>query len=296
MVRVENVIKDYGKSRVLQGISFHVARGEIFALLGPNGAGKTTTLKAIMGLLRPTEGHIWVDNLEVRQFPREVRSKIGFLPQRVSFSGNLRVQDVLAFYASLRGASREEVDRVLELVGLVSDADKRVSTLSGGMLQRLGLAQALLNDPPLLIFDEPTLSLDPQGIAQFKRLLLRLNAQGKTILLSSHILSDVEEVAHRAAILLDGRLQAVGSLEELKARFPFREYFWVTLKDSLNKALEFLASLGYRAELNGKALRIYSSERIEVLQELSKAGFQVLDIKTKEVTLEEVFMKYMEGE
>ncbi|MDY0150442.1 MAG: ABC transporter ATP-binding protein, partial [Kiritimatiellia bacterium] len=192
----------------VRSLSFEVPTGGIFGLLGPNGSGKSTTLKMILGLLFPTAGTLTV----LSQSPRStaVKSRIGYLPEETFLYPHLTPLETLSFYARLfrlpTDVARTRIEQLLEMTGLAQVRHRVVGEFSKGMARRLGLAQALLNDPDLVILDEPTAGLDPQGTRQVKDLLLALAARGKTVLLTSHLLADVEDVCHQVAILFNGRL------------------------------------------------------------------------------------------
>lgn len=201
-------------------ISFGVDQGEIFGYLGPNGSGKTTTIKLALGLIRPTSGRVkFFGNKALSQ---EVLSRIGFLPEQPYFYRHLTASELLEFYAGIFGLTRSEARsrsyKLLELVGLSEFADVRIEKLSKGMVQRVGLAQSLVNDPDILILDEPLSGLDPVGRYEVRDLIVRLKREGKTIFLSSHILQDVEMMCDRVAILWKGRVIEILSVNELLER------------------------------------------------------------------------------
>ena len=216
------VFRDFwGRPKVLavNGINLDVRRGEIFGLLGPNGSGKSTTIKMILGLLHPSSGQLSV----LGQSPRtvSVKSRMGFMPEESYLYKYLTADEILNFYANLYGMSdphkTERVNTLIEQMGLSKARDRRVGEFSKGMARRIGLAQALLNDPDLILLDEPTSGLDPIGCREVKDLLLALARQGKTILICSHHLSDMQDICSRVAILLQGEVCATGSVQELLA-------------------------------------------------------------------------------
>ncbi len=205
------------KVQAVRGISFDVRRGEVFGLLGPNGSGKSTTIKMILGLLYPTQGNLRV----LGHSPRHVRTKarVGYLPEESYLYSYLTLEEILAFYGSLfdlpRRARVARIDQLLDMIGLRHARRRAVGELSKGMARRVGLAQALINDPDLIVLDEPTSGLDPLGCREVKDLIVNLARRGKTILLSSHLLADVEDVCDRIAILYNGVIQAMGPIKEL---------------------------------------------------------------------------------
>jgi ABC-2 type transport system ATP-binding protein len=204
----------------VRGISFAVPAGQVFGLLGPNGSGKSTTIKMILGLLFPTAGRLDVLGASPRSVA--VKSRIGYLPEESYLYPHLTPLETLTFYARLfrlpAAVARERIAQLLDMIGLAHARNRPVGEFSKGMARRIGLAQALLNDPDLVILDEPTAGLDPQGTRQVKDLILALAARGKTVLLTSHLLADVEDVCAQVAILFNGRLLAQGTLDELLAQ------------------------------------------------------------------------------
>jgi ABC-2 type transport system ATP-binding protein len=205
------------KLLALDGLDMQVRRGEVFGLLGPNGSGKSTTMKLILGLIRPTSGTVKV--FGERSGSLASRRQLGFLPENPYFPGFLSAREVLNYYGKLvdlHGKQlRERVEELIELVGLPLAADRALKTYSKGMLQRIGLAQALLHDPDLLLLDEPTAGVDPIGSRQIRDLILALKKRGKTIIFSSHLLEQVQEVSDRVIILHRGKKMQEGTLDEL---------------------------------------------------------------------------------
>ncbi len=218
--RLEKVFRDFwGRPRVraLRGVDLDVRRGEVFGLLGPNGSGKSTTMKLVLGLLRPSAGVVEA----LGRSPRDVRTKarIGYMPEDSALYRFLTAEETLDFYGRLfsidRRVRRERVEQLLEMTGLLHARRRVVAEFSKGMMRRLGLAQALINDPDLILLDEPTSGLDPVGCRQMKDLILTLSRRGRTVVLSSHLLADVEDVCDRIAILYDGTIRASGVVSEL---------------------------------------------------------------------------------
>jgi ABC-2 type transport system ATP-binding protein len=232
----------WGRPRVLalDGLELEVRRGEIFGLLGPNGSGKTTTIKLFLGLLWPTRGQALV----LGRPPADIEAKrrIGYLPEESCFYRFLTGRETLEFYGRIFGLPaadrRRKAGELLELVGLAAAADRRMSEYSKGMLRRAGLAQALVNDPELVILDEPTSGLDPVGTRQVKDLVLDLKAQGRSVLVSSHLLADMEDVCDRVAILHNGKLKSLGPLDQLLARTDTVDVQVRGLSDEARRAVE----------------------------------------------------------
>jgi ABC-2 type transport system ATP-binding protein len=220
MINVVDLIKSYGPIQALRGVSFHIAPGEIVGLLGPNGAGKTTIIKTLTGYLQPDSGTVNVDDLDVMTHTRQIQARIGYLPENAPLYPELSVQAYLKLMANMRQIPPEEqLDRLSEAVyatGLVDHLIRPIGQLSKGYRQRVGVAQAILHRPKLLILDEPTIGLDPTQIVEIRRLIQRLAAHS-TILFSTHILSEVEALCDRVIIIMNGQIKADARLSELAA-------------------------------------------------------------------------------
>src|SRR6516165_6054329 len=251
------VFKDFWgrpKARAVDDVDFEVRRGEVFGLLGPNGSGKSTTVKLLLGLLYPTKGHIEVFG----HSPRHVATKslIGYLPEESYLYRYLNSHETLDFFGNLfqlpKGDRDNRTEQLLEMVGLSQTQTRAVGEFSKGMQRRIGLAQALINDPDLVLLDEPTSGLDPIGCREVKDLILALARRGKTVILSSHLLSDVEDVCDRVVIYYGGRIQAMGTLKELLATPDVvRITSPVLQRETLERALEVI-----RRDVNEDKIKI----------------------------------------
>jgi len=221
MIKIENLVKDYGSFRALNGLSMEIHKGEVLGLLGPNGAGKTTTLRIITGYLRPTSGRVTVGGRDITEQPLPVKQLIGYLPESAPLYREMLVYDYLVHTAAVRGlsgqAGRDRIGHLADLCGLREVMHKPVSALSKGYRQRTGLAAALMSDPEILILDEPTSGLDPNQISGIRRIIREIG-RTKTVIFSTHILSEAEAVCDRVVIINRGRIAADGSAEMLKTR------------------------------------------------------------------------------
>ncbi|MGH7990546.1 MAG: ATP-binding cassette domain-containing protein [Limisphaerales bacterium] len=240
------VFKDFWnrpKARAVDNVDFEVRRGEVFGLLGPNGSGKSTTVKLLLGLLNPTKGHIEVFNHSPRHV--QTKSRIGYLPEESYLYRYLNSRETLDFFGNLfhlsKGERKNRAEQLLEMVGLGKTQTRAVGEFSKGMQRRIGLAQALINDPDLVILDEPTSGLDPIGCREVKDLIVALARRGKTVILSSHLLSDVEDVCDRVVIYYGGKIQAAGTLKELLATPDTLQITTPVLpRETLEKVLEMI--------------------------------------------------------
>ncbi|MBW1779466.1 MAG: ABC transporter ATP-binding protein [Deltaproteobacteria bacterium] len=220
IIEIIDLTKRYGHQTAVNGLNLKVKDGEIFGFLGPNGAGKTTTLLMLLGLSRSSSGSATVCGLNPTRMAREVKRRVGYLPENVGFYGDMDAVQSLEYVAGLNGigrvAAREKIEELLDLVGLTADARKKTVAYSRGMKQRLGIAEVLMKDPEVLFLDEPTLGLDPEGAIQIVSLIQSLNRNRNiTVLLSSHNLHQVQKISHRVGIMIGGNLIAEGSIDAL---------------------------------------------------------------------------------
>jgi ABC-2 type transport system ATP-binding protein len=304
IVRIENIVKDFRpgfglrKKRVLHGISFSVREGEIFGFVGPNGAGKTTTLKVLMGLIRATSGDARVLGHAVQE--TAFRRQIGFLPENPYFYTFLTGREMLHFYATLSGVPRstrsERVDSLLDWVGLSQAADSRLQTYSKGMLQRLGIAQALVHGPNVVFLDEPMSGLDPIGRVEIRDLILRLRAEGKTVFMNTHMLHDVEMVCDHVAIIVGGRIRYEGGVEDVVAGAGEQvDVVLAGLPVDAAVALEERFSAQLRGMGDRIEVRVAEKAVNDVLSAALDAGGKVISVSPQRVSLESFFLSAVEG-
>ncbi|MCB4795497.1 ABC transporter ATP-binding protein [Stutzerimonas kunmingensis] len=293
-VEIQGVSQRYGSMTVLHDLNLNLGEGEVLGLFGHNGAGKTTSMKLILGLLAPSEGQVKV--LGRAPNDPQVRRQLGYLPENVTFYPQLSGRETLRHFARLKGAALSQVDELLEQVGLAHAADRRVKTYSKGMRQRLGLAQALLGEPKLLLLDEPTVGLDPIATQDLYLLIDRLRQRGTSIILCSHVLPGVEAHINRAAILAKGRLQAVGSLAQLRAEagLPVRiRASGVSERDSW---LQRWTDAGHSARgLSESSLEVVAvnGHKLVLLRQLLGES-EPEDIEIHQPSLEDLYRYYME--
>lgn len=276
------------KSIGIDGLDLEIEKGEIYGLLGPNGAGKTTTLKIITALLRPTSGEIKLfGNLE----PLEARNRLGFLPENPSFYPNLTGEELLRFYAKLynKNLSKKEAEEKLAMVGLEDNINKRIRAYSKGMIQRIGFAQSLIGDPDFVVLDEPLSGLDPLGRREIKDLIVEVNGKGKTVLFSSHILSDVEAICSRVGIIINRKMKQVGTIKDILGR----ETKYIEIEFEGVKEPAKLEKYGeIKIEASANFLRIKSEKtRDKVIKEIINKGGKIISVIPLKRTLEEHFIK-----
>jgi ABC-2 type transport system ATP-binding protein len=299
---VENLTKKYGAQRAVDNISFRVKTGEILGFLGPNGAGKTTTMKAIVTYLTPNEGDIHVGNFSIHQNPDEIKKLIGYLPENNPLYSDMPVIDYLRFVAELQGIEKTKVkDKILEMIvtcGLEGEKHKKIGELSKGYKQRVGLAQALIHDPQVLILDEPTSGLDPNQIVEIRELIKKIGRE-KTVILSSHILAEVEATCDRILIINKGKIVADGTSRDLRKQSEGREILKVKIEDGekneIFKALQGMSSIGLVDFMKNddSAFEIQSkpgiSSRKEIFKLCVQKGWSLTEMTPVETKLEDIF-------
>lgn len=219
MLQINHLYKNYGKFQAVNNLTLHIPQGDLFGFVGPNGAGKTTTIRMVCGLMQPSAGSIVINGVDVMTHQREIKKQIGYVPDFFGVYDNLKVKEYMDFYGSMYRMNSREIERIaddlLELVNLSDKKEVFVDTLSRGMKQRLCVARALIHNPALLILDEPNSGLDPRARIEMKELLLNLKSMGKTIVISSHILSELSEMCNSIGIMDHGNLVAAGRIEDI---------------------------------------------------------------------------------
>ena len=295
IIEVKNLVKHYGKFHAVEDVSFDVYRGDVFGFLGPNGAGKSTTIRTMLSLISPTSGELKLFGKNLLTDRNYILSKIGCIVEKPDFYKYLSAQKNLEIFARLSGvtADKKKVDEILEFVGLKGREKDKVSGFSHGMKQRLGIAQTLIHDPELIILDEPTTGLDPQGIIDIRNLILQLkNERNKTVLLSSHILSEIELIANRMVIINKGRTIVQGSVSDLLNGQELIVSFNV---DNAEKAIQLLNGnniLIDKDSIQGNNLLLHiAQENVPVVNKLfCDNNVNVFSIETKR-KLEDYFLK-----
>jgi Cu-processing system ATP-binding protein len=296
-ISVRGAVKHYGAVRAVDGVDLEIGRGEVFGLIGHNGAGKSTLFKMMLGLVRATAGDIRIHGAPVRGGGfRAVRRTIGYLPENVVLYDNLTGIETLRYFARLKSAPLADCTTVLERVGLTHAAGRAVREYSKGMRQRLGFAQALLGRPQVLFLDEPTTGLDPEAIRSFYATLRELRADGVTMIVTSHILAELQERVDRLAILSGGRVQALGSVQALREQMALPLRLELTASESgaaaVRAALDALPVSDHRWEgglFNGHFPR---EAKMAVLAALAGLGSAIQDLRIHEPSLEDVFFGF----
>lgn len=291
VIEINNLTKSYGKSRGITDISFHVEQGEIFGFIGPNGAGKSTTIRTLLSLISPTSGSATIFGKDCIQFGPEIKKEIGYLPSEVFYYDNMKVKDLLNYSASFY--KKDCSKRIKELAAIMDlDLNKKIEDLSLGNKKKVGIVQGLLHEPKLIILDEPTSGLDPLMQQKFFELLEEENKKGATILFSSHILSEVQRLCNRVAIIKEGKIVTVEKISTLKENnykkfkvetkaVPDQEYFQISGVNNLevkNNIVSFL----FKGNINNVMKKI--------------ADIEIANLWIEEPDLEEIFMHYYEKE
>lgn len=311
VIEIRELTKYYGSRKAVEQLSFTVAEGELFGFIGPNGAGKTSTIRMVATLLQPSSGEILVAGHSVSQSPHAVRRLIGYMPDFFGVYPGMTVGEYLDFFAACYGISKARrallVEDLLELVDLSHRREDRLESLSQGLKQRLSLARTLVNDPQVLILDEPASGLDPRARVEIRELLVELSHMGKTIFFSTHILADVAEICTRVGIIEAGRLVAIGRLEELQQLLPRRKVE-ITVLSRSDEARMLLSSLpgviSVEADINqnnGRRSRLqiqFAGDDLAlngVLSALVKRGIPVIQFSADRPDLEAVFLQATKG-
>jgi ABC-2 type transport system ATP-binding protein len=301
-ISVENLSKIYGTQRAVDNISFEIKTGEVVGFLGPNGAGKSTTMKIISCYMAATEGSVKMDEFSVNNEPNEIKKRIGYLPENNPLYLEMPVIEYLRFCAEIQGVEKALISsRIHEMVskcGLESEKHKKINELSKGFRQRVGLAQAMIHDPELLVLDEPTTGLDPNQIVEIRKLIKELGKE-KTVILSSHILSEVEATCDRILIINKGRIVADGTSDTLRQKAAGNELLTVTIEDEsknwdvVSKNLLALSSVETISKLKDGSYSVQSkpdaSSRKQIFEMCVENGWYLTELTGIETKLEDVF-------
>lgn len=304
MIEIKNLVKKFGSVKVIDHISFSVKKGEILGFLGPNGAGKSTTMKIITSFWSATSGCVEIDGVKVSDDSLLTRSKIGYLPETVPLYEDMTVFEYLQFIAEARSIEKNKISNrindVVESCGLKNVFHRPIDELSKGYRQRVGLAQAIIHEPDILILDEPTTGLDPNQIVEIRDLIKKIGKE-KTVIFSTHILSEVSATCNRVIIINNGKIVGEGTPEELTSRASQQEIIYVKIKGSKEKILAKLKSLdnvssveikdAESEEINGFEIKV--KHGVDLREALSKnimdSGWSILEFNRKSVSLEDIF-------
>ncbi len=305
MIEVKNLTKKFGNIEAVSNISFSIKKGEVVAFLGPNGAGKTTTMKILTCFMRPTFGEVKIADFDIYDNPIEVKKNIGYLPENNPLYLNMKVKDYLKFVGKLKDVSsnklKEAIDKVAQQCGITHVLNRTIGNLSKGYRQRVGLAQAIINDPPILILDEPTSGLDPNQRIEIRDLIKELGKE-KTVILSTHILPEAESTCNRILIIHKGKIVADGTKEELTKKDDNKKVF-VSIKGDENKFIEILKQIDEveafsklkKLDNNIITFEIITNNDLKTKEKIfiscSENGLIILDLITEQVTLEQIFKR-----
>ena len=305
-VNILNLRKDFGATRAVDDISFSFSSGQIIGFVGPNGAGKTTTMRILATLDEPTSGDAKIDGVSIVEVPEKARRLIGYMPDALPMHRDISVHEYLDFFARAYGLTgtqrRQVVGNIEEFANLAGIRDRTLFALSKGMKQRVSLARALLHDPPVLVMDEPAAGLDPRARVELRELLRILSGQGKAILISSHILTELSEICDGAVIIEQGRIITAGTLQEIAKPDVEQHTFLIrslNQQDDLYKSLLLIPSVEAVNRLGNEIeVRIDGSEETcsNLLENLIRDGYRIVEFKQHNGDLESVFMNVTKGE
>lgn len=308
IIELSGLTKRYGSLTAVDKLDLRINTGEVFGLLGPNGAGKTTTILMMLGLSEPSAGKAQVCGYNASRYPIEVKRKVGYLPDRVGFYGNMTALENLVFIARLNGLddqqARDRATELLDIVGLSEVVEKEVSTFSRGMKQRLGLADVLIKQPSVIILDEPTLGIDPKGVREFLELIKRLSREQKlTVLLSSHHLQQVQRVCDRVGIFVKGKLLVEGSIDNLAKELLNRDghstriqlQAGTVLSEELKNKLAALDGVNtWAMEADTIQVQTEREQTAALVRFLVGQGLDIVGVQQRRYALDEIYEKYFE--
>ncbi|KKN18586.1 hypothetical protein LCGC14_0954310 [marine sediment metagenome] len=302
MIRTQNLLKKYNEFKAVDNLSLEVKEGEIYGFLGPNGAGKTTTILMLLGILKPTQGEVYLFGQNITKDFLSIKKKMGVVSEKQYLYKEMTAGEYLNFFADLYGVKnrKKKIDQLLEAVNLLEVRNRKLGAFSRGMQQKLGFARALLHDPQLLLLDEPVSGLDPTGIKQIRDLIEQENKKGRTIFISSHLLSEVERLCGKVGIINKGRLLAEDTMDNLRKRLTDAVELEIELTEAKKEIIDTLAAFdfikGLKREENLLTIKVKADKdyRAQISEAISQQGGVVLGIKKKEMSLEEAFITITE--
>ncbi len=300
-ISASNLVKSYSSTTSIGPVSLAVEKGTIFGFLGSNGAGKTTTIRMILGLIRPQRGSTQIFGIDPLTDPISALEKVGYAPELPNFQTFFTAEDLLDFTARVHGINRAErsrkVKKLLEMVGISDHARKKIGKFSKGMVQRLSVAQALINDPELLIMDEPTIGMDPVATIYFRDLFKEIHSQGKTILVSSHMLDEIQRLCTHIGMIHHGKMVFQGNITDILAKFGKSLVIEVELGQITPALVDYMRKLDYvrnlQVDTNKILVTVRDGEdlRAELAEDIVKAGGKLLGLSLKKTTLEDAFIE-----
>ena len=305
MIKINGLSKNYGSLAALVNLKLEIAPGDIFGFIGPNGAGKTTTMRILATLLEPTAGQAFIDGMDVTKKGKDVRRLVGYMPDFMGVYDDLKVFEYLEFFAAAFSIARSKrkaiVEGVLELTDLTGKKAATVDSLSRGMQQRLGLARVLIHDPKVLILDEPASGLDPRARIEIRELLMELKRMGKTIMISSHILSELEEICDHVGIIEHGKLVFSGTMDAIRDQMGIQSQVRVSVASDTDKAFEMLSTLPQIKEVKREnshiAVTFAELENTDglIARTLVRGGLDIISIEPVQLKLDDAFLQLTKG-
>lgn len=305
ILTVSNLTKFYGDFKALDSVSFVVEKGWIYGYLGPNGAGKTTTIRTILGLLKPDQGEVQISGVNPNKDPVKALQSLGYAPELPNLQTFFTGEQLLDFIGKMFGLAtqvrKDRIKQLLDLIGLKEWGDKKIGNYSKGMVQKLSIALALINDPMILIMDEPTIGMDPEATAHFRNLFLTFSKQGKTIFVSSHLLDEVQRICTHVGMINKGRMIFDGPITQVLEAFTQRWVIEAELKKATEKMISSLKKLDYVEDVKaeGNKLRIELKEKKDLRGEISSEIFKrkgiLLSLNLHKITLEDAYLNALKG-
>jgi ABC-2 type transport system ATP-binding protein len=302
MIKIDSLNKSFGRIKALDNLNLEINRGELLGIIGPNGAGKTTAIRMVCCILKPDSGDILIDGYSIHQDPIQIKSMIGYLPEEPNLYERFKAKDLLKYFAELYGVPKTDIDgrieEMLQLVGMTERSDDRINTFSKGLRQRISVARALIHDPDIIIFDEPTMGLDPATANSIRKFIIGLKGK-KTIILCTHYMEEADLLCDRVAILNNGRIMDVGTPTYLKSKIHGDLILKVKVNgtDDIDKVMDrinqFTTTNGVKM-VNGE-FWISLNSRNEISKIVDIFGDEVVSVNTKEPTLEDVFIHTVKG-